>query len=180
MHFTPIIGNTKKFATVIGQILTKFTFTFIGTQLVASSSAVTTLFTLGFLDLLKAAFDAFWFYLTIVRSVCIRHHRHISSKRFPVKTTNKSYPQSQLLSLETQRLTSSPRWPQSSSAYFLRYCFSYSDHGPEGQQRHVDMIHADQQEHTSSYRTFRDQNTSMMTVYEELIPCGPCRLVCPQ
>lgn len=41
------------------------------------------------------------------------------------------YPQWQLLWPATQTLTSSPHLPQSSSAYFLRYCFSYNDHGPE-------------------------------------------------
>lgn len=67
------------------------------------------------------------------------------------------YPQSQLLSLATQTLTSSPRSPQSSSAYFLRYCFSYSDHGPERQQideesEIVNMIHTNQDTETGDYK----------------------------
>lgn len=89
-------------------------------------------------------------------SGCISHHCHISSKCFPVQTRNKSYPQSQLLSLATQRLTSSPRSPQSSSAYFLRYCFSYSDRGSERQQRHEEPANVKTRTWTtSSYRTIK-------------------------
>lgn len=85
----------------------------------------------------------------------VSHHCRVSSHLHLEK--QQTYPQSQLLSLATQRLTSSPRSPQSSSAYFLRYCFSYSDHGPERQQIHeesekVKLIHANQHTDTGNFK----------------------------
>lgn len=99
----------------------------------------------------------------------LHYHQHNNSSPRVVYFFFVPYPQWQRLWPATRTLTSSPRWPQSSSVYFLRYCFSYSDHGPAGWTTDTP---------TDNLR--RAWLCVTQGCADCLLPCDPCRLGSPQ